>query len=97
MHNGKNSERVITPEEIKDRIKKVRGSGRTRIDAKFVRSLALVTSLGVTMVISVFIGMGLGMFLANRFKNDLFLPLGLFIGVAMGGYLIYNLIKPLLK
>lgn len=87
----------INSEEIRKRINKIREDKGRKPDTRFIKSLSLVTSLGVTMVISVFLGMGLGIFMVKEFNNDLFLPLGLFIGVALGGYLIYALIKQLIK
>ncbi|MFA9377758.1 MAG: AtpZ/AtpI family protein [Lachnotalea sp.] len=56
------------------------------------KSLALITQLGISMLVPIFLCTFLGVFLEDRFSISVFVPL-LIIGMLAGGRNVYMLVK----
>jgi len=82
--------------KLKRRINKLRDAQNGNEGLKFAKTFSLMTSLGVTIAGSVFLGYFSGDYLQKKYNNDLLLILCLFAGVFLGGYLVYRLIKRVL-
>ncbi|MDD3185673.1 MAG: AtpZ/AtpI family protein [Anaerostipes sp.] len=57
-----------------------------------IRSLALITQLGVTMLTSVFLCMFVGLWLDKKFSTHFFIPF-LILGILGGMRGVYNLVR----
>lgn len=79
-----------------ERIRKFRAGYEAR-PARWVQSMGLVFSLGVTMIGCVLLGLWLGKYLKARTGSDLTLVAGIFLGLGAGGYCVYRLLKPFLQ
>lgn len=65
-------------------------------DPKVVKTLALITQIGINMIVCIFLLGWLGSFIDNRFSTQLF-PVFLLFGIACGFRSVYSLIKPVIK
>ncbi|MBI2251503.1 MAG: AtpZ/AtpI family protein [Armatimonadetes bacterium] len=67
-------EEKINPEKIKEKINHLRDhdKGKNKNNLEFVKSLALVTSLGVTMITAIYLGFKAGSFLSEKYQNVFF-------------------------
>lgn len=68
-----------------------------KINTKEVIKAADSLSLGISMVVAILIGVGLGIFLSNYFKMPLLLWIGVFIGVAASFLNVYKAYKEQVK
>ena len=66
-------------------------------DPKVGKTLALISQIGINMIVPIFMMGWLGNWVANRFSAQFFFPLFLFLGAAGGFRSVYSLIAPLLR
>lgn len=65
-------------------------------DPKVGRTLALISQLGISMIVPILMMGWLGTWVDNKFSTQLF-PLFLLLGIGGGFHSVYSLIAPLLK
>lgn len=87
----------LTPEQLKEKIEKIRHGGEKKPNPLFSRSLTLVTSLGFSIVICILFGVWLGRIVTEKTGNQFWLPVFIFLGVIFAAYTAYKMLKPFLK
>ncbi|MFH1454176.1 MAG: AtpZ/AtpI family protein [Armatimonadota bacterium] len=87
----------ITPELLKEKIEEARGPEDKKYNKAFASSLNLGMSLGFTMVICIVFGILAGNYISDKTGNDLYFPLFVIMGILIGAYAAFKLIKPFLK
>ena len=86
-----------TPEELEKKIQALKYEKPRKSNGEFFRSLSLIWSIGITFMLALLLGFWLGRKIAAITGIILFYPLFLILGMALGGYLVYKLLKPYLK
>lgn len=87
----------VTPEELKKKINHLRKPAKSKSNSEFLRSLTLVTSLGITVVFCILGGLKLGIYLDSRFHTKYLMFVFLIIGIIIAGWSAYQLLKPFIK
>ncbi len=65
-----------------------------KLNRRALRALIIVSEVGVTVAVSILIGLIAGQWLDERFQTSpLFLLLGLLLGLASAGYSLYRLLS----
>ena len=65
-------------------------------DPKVGKTLALISQIGINMIVSILLMGWIGSWIDNRFSTQLF-PIFLLLGIAGGFRSVYSLIQPLIK
>lgn len=65
-------------------------------DPKVGKTLALISQIGINMIVSILLMGWIGNWIDNRFSTQLF-PVFLLFGIAGGFRSVYSLIAPMLK
>lgn len=92
-----NKAEKITPENLKQKIKQMREPIKTKDNSEFLKSLSLVTSLGITMLAFILVGLFVGIYLDNKLGTRYIMPICIVLGIITGGWSAYKLLKPFIK
>lgn len=66
-------------------------------DPKVGKTLALISQIGINMIVPILMMGWLGNWLADKCQMPLLFPICLFLGIAGGFRSVYSLIEPLLR
>lgn len=87
----------LTPEELKEKIEKMRQGPERKGGSEFARGLSFVTSFGFATIICILLGVWLGRIVVEKTGNELWLPVFIFLGIIFAAYTAYKMLKPFLK
>jgi len=97
MHpKSRRYEPVKEPEDLRRRIKAFREGYEPR-QGTWARGIGLVFSLGATMIAGLLLGLWLGGLVEKHTGSPWAVPGGLFLGLGLGGYCVYKMLKPFLQ
>ncbi len=88
----------MEPEVLGEKIRQLKEKRKKRQNYEFLRSLGLVWALGIIMVSSIYGGYRIGEHL-DRLKGGgiFYTALFMILGILVGSYAVYHLLKPFLK
>lgn len=66
-------------------------------DPKVGKTLALISQMGINMIVPIFMMGWLGSWLADKFSMQILFPLCLLLGIAGGFRSVYSLVEPMIK
>lgn len=66
-------------------------------DPKVGKTLALISQVGINMIVPIFLMGWFGNWLDGKFSAQIFFPICILLGIAGGFRSVYSLIKPILK
>ena len=66
-------------------------------DPKVGKTLALISQLGINMIVPILLMGWLGNWLDGKFSTQIFFPICILLGIAGGFRSVYSLLEPIIK